>query len=120
MLLALSIIVLQNLSLQPSVFHVKTDGCSELRSQLSCYILYFGTIPSKIPLLKIFVIQVLCHGLFKRPDIQEIADIVRFENDMVRAEAVCDTLAKPMSDVEKQHLRRVFHRAFGVHPRGKH
>ena len=60
----------------------------------------------------------MCHGLFKRPDIQEIADIVRFENDMVRAEAVCDTLAKPMSDVEKQHLRRVFHRAFGVHPRG--
>ena len=62
----------------------------------------------------------LCHGLFKRPDIQEIADIVRFENDMVRAEAVCDTLAKPMSDVEKQHLRRVFHRAFGVHPRGEY
>ena len=49
---------------------------------------------------------------------QEIADIVRFENDMVRAEAVCDTLAKPMSDIEKQNLRRVFHRAFGVHPRG--
>ncbi|XP_063683932.1 uncharacterized protein LOC134818351 isoform X1 [Bolinopsis microptera] len=62
-------------------------------------------------------IKTMCHGLFKRPDIQEIADIVRFENDMVRAEAVCDTLAKPMSDVEKQHLRRVFHRAFGVHPR---
>ena len=62
--------------------------------------------------------QTICHSLFKRPDVQEIADIVRFENDMVRAEAVCDTLAKPMSDVEKQHLRRVFHRAFGVHPRG--
>ena len=71
-------------------------------------------------MFKTSLFQVLCHGLFKRPDIQEIADIVRFENDMVRAEAVCDTLAKPMSDVEKQHLRRVFHRAFGVHPRGKY
>eukprot|EP00116_Pleurobrachia_bachei_P004633 sb/3464895/ len=36
---------------------------------------------------------------------------------MVRAEAVCDTLAKPMSDIEKQSLRRVFHRSFGLHPR---
>ena len=47
-----------------------------------------------------------------------MAECLRFENDMVRAEAVCDTLAKPLTDVEKVHLRRVFHRAFGIHPRG--
>ena len=62
--------------------------------------------------------QAICHSLFKRPEVQEVAECLRFENDMVRAEAVCDTLAKPLTDVEKVHLRRVFHRAFGIHPRG--
>jgi len=62
-------------------------------------------------------VKAICHSLFKRPEVQEVAESLRFENDMVRAEAVCDTLAKPLTDVEKVHLRRVFHRAFGIHPR---